>query len=628
MALQLTGAYKRSSAREPAGAPARGGDRRRPHRHRHGDRAARVLRRAGREDPRALRDARPGDWRGRRHARASTEERALDEQLAHGRRHSGRATGRRGGGPGAELRRPARRVGRRDHRVPQAPGGLAGVPAQPRGGGEVLEEGVRIAERLSPKEALVDDFGAVRAMVFERMAVQDGKLVATGDTVELAARTVCVAAGTAPNVTYEPRVSRRVRDRRAHQAAFQQHRAERDADGRWSSPCRTTRASSPRYVGDGQLVSFYGDNHPVYAGSVVKAMASAKDGYKTVAALFAHEVHRDARRAARPRRAWQAFRARLDGTSSRRRARGEAPHADDRRGGRAGPAAARVQPRAVLPPAELRDAAPWSRARASRWRASPSPARGPTPRRVCSRMIALEMGASSRSCDAPRRRARRGHGPDGGAHGDPRGETVLLAGGGLGNAVLFSIAKALRANGQRGDLLRGLPQPPGRLQADDIEAATDQVVWATDVGPAISRPAAAGPSLRGQHRAGDGGLREGELGVQRVALRSARASSHRLRPDDGRGARGPARRAASHLRPEARRDRQHQLADAVHDEGDLRAVPAAPRRPRHRQGETWCSPASTRIRTSTASTSRGCRCSCCGCRCARPRARRCETPGA
>jgi hypothetical protein len=28
-------------------------------------------------------------------------------------------------------------------------------------------------------------------------------------------------------------------------------------------------------------VSFYGDNHPYYAGSVVKAMASAKDGYPT-----------------------------------------------------------------------------------------------------------------------------------------------------------------------------------------------------------------------------------------------------------------------------------------------------------------------------------------------------------
>jgi hypothetical protein len=40
-----------------------------------------------------------------------------------------------------------------------------------------------------------------------------------------------------------------------------------------------------------------------------------------------------------------------------------------------------------------------------------------------------------------------------------------------------------------------------------------------------------------------------------------------------------------YLEARAHRDREHQLADAVHDEGDLRAVPAAPRRPGDRQGQ-------------------------------------------
>src|SRR6185436_8448239 len=39
-------------------------------------------------------------------------------------------------------------------------------------------------------------------------------------------------------------------------------------------------------------VSFYGDNHPYYAGSVVKAMASAKDAYPHVVALFRHDLAR------------------------------------------------------------------------------------------------------------------------------------------------------------------------------------------------------------------------------------------------------------------------------------------------------------------------------------------------
>ncbi|MEJ5212093.1 MAG: 4-(cytidine 5'-diphospho)-2-C-methyl-D-erythritol kinase, partial [Burkholderiales bacterium] len=34
---------------------------------------------------------------------------------------------------------------------------------------------------------------------------------------------------------------------------------------------------------DGHYISYFGDNHPTYAGNVVKAMASAKDGYPEVA---------------------------------------------------------------------------------------------------------------------------------------------------------------------------------------------------------------------------------------------------------------------------------------------------------------------------------------------------------
>ena len=70
-------------------------------------------------------------------------------------------------------------------------------------------------------------------------------------------------------------------------------------------------------------------------------------------------------------------------------------------------------------------------------------------------MIALEMGVSSRQCAY----LKPGEpvlvmGPTGAPTEIPHGENVLLAGGGLGNAVLFSIAKALRAQRQQGALLR------------------------------------------------------------------------------------------------------------------------------------------------------------------------------
>ncbi len=68
---------------------------------------------------------------------------------------------------------------------------------------KALEEGIRFIERMSPVEALPDENGAVKALRFERMMTKDGKLRGSGELFELPARTVCVAAGTSPNVTYE-----------------------------------------------------------------------------------------------------------------------------------------------------------------------------------------------------------------------------------------------------------------------------------------------------------------------------------------------------------------------------------------------------------------------------------------
>ena len=81
-------------------------------------------------------------------------------------------------------------------------------------------------------------------------------------------------------------------------------------------------------------------------------------------------------------------------------------------------------------------------------------------------MIALELGGSSRLCAV----LKPGEpvlamGPTGSATELPENATVLLAGGGLGNAVLFSIGKKARALGQPGHLLRRLQEGRGLLQA-------------------------------------------------------------------------------------------------------------------------------------------------------------------
>ncbi|MEO8681857.1 MAG: FAD-dependent oxidoreductase, partial [Vicinamibacterales bacterium] len=60
-----------------------------------------------------------------------------------------------------------------------------------------LEEGIAFAENMNPVEAVPDEFGAVKAMIFTRSG-PNGE-----EHVEIPARTVLVAAGTVPNITYE-----------------------------------------------------------------------------------------------------------------------------------------------------------------------------------------------------------------------------------------------------------------------------------------------------------------------------------------------------------------------------------------------------------------------------------------
>ena len=62
---------------------------------------------------------------------------------------------------------------------------------------KALEEGIAFAENMNPVEAVPDDFGAVKAMVFTRSGPHGE------ERFELPARTVLVAAGTVPNITYE-----------------------------------------------------------------------------------------------------------------------------------------------------------------------------------------------------------------------------------------------------------------------------------------------------------------------------------------------------------------------------------------------------------------------------------------
>jgi NAD(P)H-flavin reductase len=134
-------------------------------------------------------------------------------------------------------------------------------------------------------------------------------------------------------------------------------------------------------------------------------------------------------------------------------------------------------------------------------------------------MIVLEMGASSRLCAL----LKEGEevlvmGPTGTPTEIPENETVLLAGGGLGNAVLFSIARAMRASNNHVIYFAGYKNGADLFKREEIENATDQVVWATDFGDEIVPQRAGDSHFRGNIVQAMIAYAEGRLGETRVSL--------------------------------------------------------------------------------------------------------------
>jgi NAD(P)H-flavin reductase len=133
--------------------------------------------------------------------------------------------------------------------------------------------------------------------------------------------------------------------------------------------------------------------------------------------------------------------------------------------------------------------------------------------------IVLEMGGSSDLC----RLLKPGDpvvlmGPTGAPTEIARGETVLLAGGGLGNAVLFSIGQALREAGSRVLYFAAYKKGIDRYKVEEIEAAADVVVWCCDEAPGFAAARPQDTSFVGNIVEAMKAYATGALGVQRIAF--------------------------------------------------------------------------------------------------------------
>jgi NADPH-dependent glutamate synthase beta subunit-like oxidoreductase/NAD(P)H-flavin reductase len=354
---------------------------------------------------------------------------------------------------------------------------------------KALEEGIDFVECMNPVEAVPDEYNAVKALIFERLdyVAETGKFENTGDMHEFPAHTVCVAAGTSPNVIYEKEKPGTFKMDEWRQF-FQPFKIERDGDGKFHAvECeKGDNGFFTSYEHDSKFISYYGDNHPKYAGNVVKAMASAKDGYEKVVELFAGT------QPGSPSDELDKLITTLD-----EQLRAYVVKVD-----RLTPTIVDV---IVKAPLQARKFEPGQFYRLQNFETSAPILDGVRlmmeglaltgawvdEEKGLLSMIVLEMGTSSRLCSL----LKEGEevlvmGPTGTPTEIPENENVLLAGGGLGNAVLFSIARALQRRNNKVIYFAGYKNGEDLFKREEIENATDQVIWSTDLGDAIipSRP--------------------------------------------------------------------------------------------------------------------------------------------
>ena len=341
---------------------------------------------------------------------------------------------------------------------------------------KALEEGISFAECLSPLAVEVDNHGAALGMRFAKQTRgEDGKWASAGEHW-LSAHTIFVAAGTQPNTVL----------------------AREDAlhfklDGKYFSACDETGAPvKPAHsnckpvqadvllsrLDDGRFISFFGDLHPSYFGNVVKAMASAKQGYPAVSRVLAKTAQRSAD-------ATEAFFRKLAGDLL----------ATVHEVIRLTPTIVEV---VIKAPMAARNFRPGQFYRLQNFETISPKLAGTLmqmeglaltgawvdPQAGLVSTIVLEMGGSANLCAA----LQPGEpvilmGPTGAPTHIEANETVILCGGGLGNAVLFSIGQAFRAKGSKVLYFAGYKKAIDRYKMSDIEAAADVVVWCCDEAP-------------------------------------------------------------------------------------------------------------------------------------------------
>ncbi len=363
--------------------------------------------------------------------------------------------------------------------------GMNASPAYVRNHEELIkatEEGLFYVEGLDPIHAVLDGHDHVRELIFRRMESRQGRWFATNQEVQLPARSVFVAAGTVPNTIYEHEYPRTFAMEGTHYLPHVEH----EQDLQPVQVAEHVKGPEPgpftSYRNEGRTVTFLGDTHPVFNGSVVKAIASAQRAWPDIVRALAHLPA--------PNQTSPSVLASMRQTMNR------LFDATVTEVNRDNPAVVEVWVRAPMAARNFR-AGQFFRLQTyealsplvegTRLQVPLMTVSGTGIRGDEVRLMLLQWGA------APRVAARLQPGdpvvmmgPTGAPAEMPSDETVLVVAGRWGAAVMHDIGTALRDRGNRVFYLAALGSASDVDHQDELEAGADQIVWATAREPLVT----------------------------------------------------------------------------------------------------------------------------------------------
>ncbi|MBA8667432.1 FAD-dependent oxidoreductase [Holosporaceae bacterium 'Namur'] len=325
---------------------------------------------------------------------------------------------------------------------------------------KAFEEGIEFAENIIPEEILIDNSGCCIGLRHSNGVLD--------------AKTILIAVGTEPNTVLAG-------EDEEHFKLDGRYFTALDENFNITQPERIAKPEKPYVLSSlnnkNKAVSFFGDLHPSYVGNVVKAMASAKQGYRVVSEIIRRfEPLNDL--------SGEQFFKKLDDNLivKVKEVKELAPNIIEIIF-KARSASAEFQPGQFYrlqnyeANALVRDGVSLAMEGLALTGAWVDKEQG------LISTIVLEMGGSSNLC----RYLKEGEnvvlmGPTGTPTEIPENETIMLVGGGLGNAVLFSIGKAMKEKGCRVLYFAGYRKKADRYKVEEIEKASDVTVWCCDEG--------------------------------------------------------------------------------------------------------------------------------------------------